>query len=155
MTEEVIDDEELLVFKRFPTEKQDQVRALVNYATLMGLTGKDLVSIGGKLDRLKAARERKHQEAVLDGMLEKVSPIGKDKKDYRNQIDPRRFDYTDGSGRKWRVEGLDWHGARVTSDSGVTKRVTLGSHYAVSGRNKFHLKQFLLHVYHGEIQLNF
>lgn len=57
-------DEEL-IFKRFPADKQDQVRGLVEYATLMGLTGKDLVSIGGKLDRIRANQDRKYRlEAV-------------------------------------------------------------------------------------------
>lgn len=58
-------DEETLFFKRFPKEKQDQIRGLVNYATLMGVTGKDLVSIGGKLDRLKASQEIKRNKEIL------------------------------------------------------------------------------------------
>lgn len=57
--------EEELFFKRFSKEKQDQVRGLVEYATLMGLTGKDLVSIGGKLDRLKAAGERRRNIEIV------------------------------------------------------------------------------------------
>jgi hypothetical protein len=72
---ETTDDEEL-IFKRFPDEKQDQVRALVNYATLMGLSGKDLVSIGGKLDRIKASRDRKHRLAIVQGFP--IEPIGHD-----------------------------------------------------------------------------
>lgn len=66
MTEVEINEEELL-FKRFPAEKQDQIRSLVNYATLMGLSGKDLVSIGGKLDRIKEANQRKHNIAIAQG----------------------------------------------------------------------------------------
>jgi hypothetical protein len=49
--------EEELLFKRFPADKQEQVRQLVAYAQLMGLDGKDLVSIGGKLDHIKASAE--------------------------------------------------------------------------------------------------
>jgi hypothetical protein len=70
-----MEDEEL-IFKRFAEDKQDQVRALVNYATLMGLSGKDLVSIGGKLDRIKASRERKQRTAIVQGY--QIKPIGKD-----------------------------------------------------------------------------
>lgn len=69
-------DEEELVFKRFPAEKQDQVRGLVNYATLMGLTGKDLVSIGGKLDRIKVSRERVRNRELVQTV--KIEPIHKD-----------------------------------------------------------------------------
>lgn len=159
MTDEVIqdttDDEELIVFRRFPKEKQDQVRALVNYATLMGLTGKDLVSIGGKLDRLKVAQEKKAREVILNEMMKQCDAIGKDKKDYRAQFDPRRFIYTDGTGRKWRVDNLDWYSARVTSDTGVSKRVKLVETYDISGRSKYDMKQFLLNLHFGFIQLNF
>jgi len=54
-------EEEELEFKRFPKEKQEQVRQLVAYANLMGLDGKDLVSIGGKLERLKSSNERRRR----------------------------------------------------------------------------------------------
>ena len=37
--------------KRFSKEKMQQVEQFIAYATLMGLTGEDLVSIGGKLTR--------------------------------------------------------------------------------------------------------
>ena len=37
--------------KRFTKEKMQQVEQLISYVTLMGLTGEDLVSIGGKMTR--------------------------------------------------------------------------------------------------------
>jgi len=77
-------EEEELVFKRFPAEKQEQVRGLVNYATLMGLDGKDLVSIGGKLDRMKLSRIKKSNIQVVESY--ECLPIGKDTK---NNIDSR------------------------------------------------------------------
>jgi len=60
-------EEKELIFRRFPKEKQDQVRGLVEYATLMGLSGKDLVSIGGKLDRIKEAQERERNLSIAQG----------------------------------------------------------------------------------------
>lgn len=44
---------------RFPADKQDQIEQLIAYAQLMGLTGADLVSIGGKMQReqIKARKE--------------------------------------------------------------------------------------------------
>jgi hypothetical protein len=147
-------DEEELVFKRFPPEKQDQVRGLVNYATLMGLTGKDLVSIGGKLDRIKASNEKRAREAVLVEMLARCTLIGKDKKDSWEQRNPRRFIYTDSSGRKWRVENLSYYGTKITSDTGTVVSVQFNQRYNVSrGRND--MKQLLLNIYDGHIQLNF
>ncbi len=59
-------DEKELIFRRFPAEKQDQVRGLVEYAMLMGLNGRDLVSIGGKLDRLKLITEREQNIRTIE-----------------------------------------------------------------------------------------
>ena len=72
-----MEDEDLLFFKRFPKEKQDQVRGLVEYATLMGLSGKDLVSIGGKLDRIKQAQEKIRNMEIVNGF--ECLPIGIDR----------------------------------------------------------------------------
>lgn len=159
MTEETVqtvtDEEELIVFRRFPKEKQDQVRALVNYATLMGLSGKDLVSIGGKLERLKVSQEKRAREVVLEELVKRCELIGRDRKDYRAMHDPNRFDYTDSTGRKWRIENIDWASARVTSDTGTTKRVRIIERYTISGRGRYDMKQFLLNVHYGNIQLNF
>jgi hypothetical protein len=60
-----MEDEIDIEFKRFSKEKQEQIRQLVAYTTLMGLTGKDLVSIGGKLERMKEAEERKRRLAIV------------------------------------------------------------------------------------------
>lgn len=54
--------------KRFSADKQDQVEALVSYATMLGLTGSDLVSIGGKMNRMQASAERKRNTEIVAGM---------------------------------------------------------------------------------------
>jgi hypothetical protein len=83
-------EDELLFFKRFPEEKQDQVRGLIEYVTLMGLTGKDLVSIGGKLDRIKLAQAKSANLAVVNSY--KCLPIGNDKNSsIRERLIDRRF----------------------------------------------------------------
>lgn len=155
MTEEFSVDEEQLFFRRFPAEKQDQVRQLVGYAMLMGLSGKDLVSIGGKLDRLKAAQEKKTMLAVLDEMMSRCTPIGKDAKKWKTMRDPNRFDYVDATGRKWKFENVDYYGARITSDAGVTQKLRLNNHYDVGRSSKYYMKQVLMNIHHGHFQLNF
>lgn len=76
-------DEDELVFRRFPAEKQEQVRGLVNYAMLMGLSGKDLISIGGKLDRLKQSAERRRNKEIVESFallpMDKGQPLQSDK----------------------------------------------------------------------------
>ena len=67
-------DEKELIFRRFPEDKQEQIRQLVAYTTLMGLSGTDLVSIGGKLNRI----EEKNQALYTfpDGKPEQAKYTG-------------------------------------------------------------------------------
>lgn len=156
MEQEVIDEEQLF-FRRFPAEKQDQVRGLVNYAMLMGLTGKDLVSIGGKLDRIAKNREAQQNREIVENIIAKQCRfIGKDQKDYKHQRDPRRWIYTDGNGLGWRFESVDYWGAKVTSlSTNVSKRVIFSRYPFGTSRVQYHMKNVMLAVYHGEIVLNF
>jgi hypothetical protein len=156
MSEETVEEEVLLSFKRFSAEKQDQVRALVNYATLMGLDGKDLVSIGGKLDRIKQKRERDRLRIVADELIKSCAPIGNDKKKQHHNNDLRRWNYVDGSGRKWTFTEADYWHVKVTSDTGVTKNFRNLDTYDV-GRTggKWTMKQVMLNVYEHKIMLNF
>ncbi len=143
-------DEEELVFKRFPAEKQDQVRGLVNYATLMGLTGKDLVSIGGKLDRIKLARDRVRNKELADSV--RIEPIGK--ASMSTTVDRFKIVTTSGtyhfqsSYNTWKVTSLktkvskshtpDWH------DFGTRARWQIRAQ-----------KSMLLDIATGTFQLNF
>jgi hypothetical protein len=64
------------VLKRFPEAKHAQVEQLIVYAKLMGLTGRDLVSIGGKMDREERARVIQENIGVINSF--ECLPIGKD-----------------------------------------------------------------------------
>lgn len=149
-------DEEELVFKRFPADKQDQVRQLVGYAMLMGLSGKDLVSIGGKLDRLKLAREKKANMEIIksfDCLL-----IGQDKNRHRKEeaLDERfRLKTTSGS---YSFEN-HYNGFKITSHNtkATVQHKVDGYDYAlgtVSWRRRARYGM-LLDISHGKIVLNF
>lgn len=60
-------EEKLIEFKRFPKDKQEQVRQFVAYAQMCGLSGKDIRSIGDKLDRERKAIERRQNMAIVKG----------------------------------------------------------------------------------------
>lgn len=154
--EQTVEEEVSLHFRRFSDEKQDQVRALVNYATLMGLDGKDLISIGGKLNRIKERREMERNRDIADEFVKSCKPVGKDSM-AKGGRDLRRWVYTDGTGRKWRFDESDYWTTKVTSDTGVTKRFRNLDRYDIS-RSSGHLwtiRQVMLNVHHGTIQLNF
>ena len=142
--------EEELFFKRFPEEKQDQVRQLVSFATLMGLTGKDLVSIGGKLDRIRAATERVRLRGIVNDMELKV-----------NKNDRGRYIsswYLISGGTKYFFKGDMW-GGTVTNTATKAKHEwhylskwhhELGS-FSVFGNSN--IPRIMLNVWDGSIPL--
>lgn len=146
---ESLDEEVLLEFKRFPAEKQEQVRGLVNYATLMGLTGKDLVSIGGKLDRIKVKQEITRNRAIVNGM--DVRPVGKDKDCNR------RWAWKSADGTLYHFTGGGWYDVVITNMSTKkSNRSSVPEHYPfgnfVLHRNR-QLPNVMLNVYHGQVKL--
>lgn len=66
--------------KRFPESKHEQILQVMNYLQMCGLSGRDIVSIGGWIDRAgandryQAARER--IQVYIDQKT--IRPIGKD-----------------------------------------------------------------------------
>ena len=81
-------------FKRFSEDKQEQIRQFVSYAQMMGLTGKDIRSIGDKLDRIRKTEERDRNRAIIAEY--ECLPIGDDKrhkthKTYFQQVLDARF----------------------------------------------------------------
>jgi hypothetical protein len=153
---DTIEEEVLLSFKRFSADKQDQVRALVNYATLMGLNGKDLMSIGGKLDRIAKRRDLERDIVIAEEMCKSCTLIGNDTKS-STMRDIRRWTYTDGAGRKWRFEDADYWQVRVVSDTGVKKRFRNLERYNIGRASaaSWNMKQTMLNVHNGIISLNF
>ena len=73
--------EEIFELKRFPKDKHEQIAGLVQYATLMGLSGRDLVSIGGKMDRDNVKKERARRLDICKSM---VMPLKGYKEAYPN-----------------------------------------------------------------------
>lgn len=52
---------------RFSADKQDLIEQFVEYAQLMGLSGRDLMAIGGKLDRESKKEIKKANMAIVKG----------------------------------------------------------------------------------------
>lgn len=145
-----LDDE--LYFRRFPPEKQDSIRALVSYTTLLGLDGKDLISIGGRLDRLKVKRERDNNRKIITDM--DIRPVGKDK-DMRN-----RWVYVQPDGARFYFDKPDYHEVRVRSgETGVTRWVTHPEYYDVSKVRSLlqhrYMAKIMLNIHFGHTKLNF
>jgi len=154
-------EEEQIFFKRFSKEKQEQVRGLVQYATLMGLSGKDLISIGGKLDRLKEQAERSRNIKIVEGYT--LIPIGADAKLPKDR-QQRQFNYRfklkyphgtynfeyDGGG--WRVTSLATKTVKHHSVNYWADNYALPRSFSYDKRRRCVM---LLDLHNGKFQLNF
>lgn len=150
MEHQDITEEVLLHFKRFPEEKQDQIRSLVNYSTLMGLTGKDLISIGGKLNRIDQKREIMFNRNTVESM--DIRPINKDK-DCRT-----RWAYRDGMGVLYHFEIAGYYRTVKVTNIQTKKvgKVYVNDNYdfgRYSFKNNRELPTVMLNVFHGKIRL--
>lgn len=151
LTEEV-----LLEFKRFAPEKQDQIRQLVSYATLMGLSGKDLISIGGKLDRVKERQQHEALVRIAEGYEAETKPVGRSKQEQESNR-WHKWRYVDANGVAWRFNTSSRWGCEVTNEStGKTKRFSLEEYFPKSrSSSKIYKFNALLNLHHGKIMLNF
>lgn len=153
-------EEEQIFFKRFSKEKQEQVRGLVQYATLMGLTGKDLISIGGKLDRLKESAERERNIKIAEGY--ELLPIGADAKLSKDRLQ-RQFNYRfklkyphgaynfeyDGD---WKVTSLATKVVKRHHVNYWSDEHSLPRSFSYDKRRRYAM---LLDIHNGKFQLNF
>lgn len=61
---------------RFSDARQLQVEQLISYAELLGLSGRDLVAIGGKMNRERAKAKKAANMEIVRGF--ECLPIGRD-----------------------------------------------------------------------------
>jgi len=146
-------EEAELLFKRFPVDKQEQVRQLVAYAQLMGLDGKDLVSIGGKLDRIKAAAEYKRNRSLVETSFTFLN-IGRDSGDYA--LNTRWRIKTMGGSYSFEARGWDMYRVKSNRTGAVREhRVTADYSLGTGDYYKRHRYAVMLDVANGILPLNF
>lgn len=145
--------EEELLFKRFPAEKQEQVRQLVAYAQLMGLNGKDLVSIGGKLDRIKASAEYRRNKSLVESTFIFLN-IGRDRGEYA--LNNRWRIKTDSGSYTFTALGRDVY--RVKSNkTGAVRDHRVTNDYSLGTGDYYKRRRYavMLDVCNGLLPLNF
>lgn len=146
-------EEAELLFKRFPVDKQEQVRQLVAYAQLMGLDGKDLVSIGGKLDRIKASAEYKRNKSLVESSFEFLY-VGRDTDEYH--LNNRWRIKTAGGSYTFTAQGWDVY--RIKSNrTGTTIDHRVSTDYSLGSGDYYKRRRYavMLDVCNGIIPLNF
>ena len=135
--------------KRFSKDKHEQLEQLLSWCELAGITGKDLISLGGHIDRMQKTEQRDRNLEIVRGY--QLDKIGDDSNIYERD----RFSIKSVNGRyRFDGEGYDW--VKVTSyTSKKAMRFPL-PHYDV-GRihwRKAWVSRAVLAVHEGKIVLN-
>ena len=142
--------EQDLTFRRFSPEKQDQIRQLVAYTTLLGLTGNDLISIGGRLERLTRSREVRQNRELAQEHYDKLTQVWQNSRSYG-----KKFIYDTFRDIKYTIETDHWLGVNLTNNkSGKSKRQTMKSY--MTGTGSKGLKYLVaINIHHGHVDVNF
>jgi hypothetical protein len=141
--------------KRFPESKHEQIRQLMSYIEMCGVSGRDLVSIGGYIDRraasdrYQAAKER--VKAFIDQKT--ICPIGYNTED---QL-ANRFKYRGITGNYNFVRN-GWSSWEVTSLKTKIKKTINTSNRSWPSHVRWGQREFydmVLDIADGNVQLNF
>lgn len=122
---------------------------------MCGVSGKDLVSIGGYIDRQRVSERYRAAQARVNEYIEQgtICPIGADRKD---QV-VNRFKYK-GINGNYNFDTDGWsHWSATSTKTKVKKRVTVTSRDWPSHVNwtKRQFYDLVLDLAEGNIQLNF
>jgi hypothetical protein len=134
--------------KRFNKDKHEQLEQLIAWCTLMGLEGKDLVSLGGHLDRAKKSAEAKSNTELANSI--KFDSVGGDT-EMRNKWSTKN---THG---RYTFEEATWGRVNITSNKTKIRR-TFNLQYYELGRASWRTRarlQSALNIIHGNIVLDF
>lgn len=135
--------------KRFSQQQHDQLEQLLAWCQLMGLTGKDLVSLGGHIDRMQAAERKEKCKNIVNSF--NIKPVGKDR-----AIEHRFSIKTIHGQFRFSSDGFDW--VEVFSYVTKDKRRYALPYYTDIGQmhwRKRWIHRALLAVHDGTIKLDF
>lgn len=137
---------------RFSKDKQEQLEQFVAYAQLMGLSGRDLVAIGGKIEREQAKQRKLANMEVIRSF--ECLPIGADTP---HDLD-RRFKLKTTAGA-YNFEDDGWSRWEVTSLKTKAKKTHHVDVYDYDlPKTDWRTRQryaVLLDIANGQLQLNF
>ena len=150
---------EEIQFKRFSKDKQEQIKQFVAYAQFMGLSGKDIRSIGDKLDRMRKADEKRTNLQIIDTHFQCLA-IGDDAKARGKALEENldeRFKLKTANGTyNFQRDYGNWKVTSLTTKKIMSLRCSvfeyeLGQTYW--GRT--YRYSLLLDIYYGKVKLDF
>ena len=148
----MIEDQDEIIFRRFSEAKQPQVRQLVGWARLLGLTGRDLVSIGGKLDRATAQQELRRNKEIALSMWHRVTYISHSHIEYHDPDSDNRYEIKVGHKSYYSFDGetVDVWGGSTKEPKFTTH--DLKSYHCGASRCRW-IYRVLVNIHYGDLKL--
>jgi hypothetical protein len=136
--------------KRFDKEKHDQLEGLLQWCQLMGLTGKDLVSLGGHIDRAQKTEDAKKNRTLAESIV--FTPVGQNDMQMSN-----KWSTKNANGDRYVFESASWQRVSVTSAKTKVRKIFNLEYYELGriGWQKRDRYQSALNLVNGKIVLNF
>lgn len=149
------DTSKMRFLRRFPESKHEQIQQLMSYIQLCGVTGKDLVSIGGYLDRSRKSETYRQAKERVDTYIRDgiISAVGKDSPDQM----PNRFKYN-GIDGVYRVDNDGWNRWNITSSSTKVQKIVQPTQHDWPSHLRWGKRQFydvVLDIADGKLKLDF
>lgn len=145
-----------ITFKRFPENKQEQIRQFVAYAQMCGLSGKDIRSIGDKLDRERKAVERRQNMEIVKGF--ECLNIGEDAKlsDKKYRLNDRFKLKTATGAYNFKYDYYGYQVTSLTTNKKVNHKTDLWA-YELPTKSYDEITRYatLLDIAFGKLKLNF
>ena len=145
--------------KRFPESKQEQIRQLMGYISLLGVSGKDLISIGGYIERSKKKEQAEHLRDIA--MSYKPQHIRGDAPSRTNLCRRFKIEYQGQwyvfemeSYRHWKITSRRT-GKRISYNPSWHEWGTWTQRRGYTARLELNMYDVLLDVHDGRLQLNF
>jgi hypothetical protein len=134
-------------FRRFDAEKQEQIQQLIGWARLLGLTGRDLISIGGKLDRATAQQELRRNKEIALGMWNRVKWIGVANIEYHDPDSDNWYEIK----RSFVTETVDVRCLSAPKETKFTNQDLKSYHCGASWRRWIY--RVLVNIHYGDLKL--
>jgi hypothetical protein len=134
--------------KRFDPNKHQQLEEFIAWVRMMGLTGRDLISLGGQMDRMDVRDQALQNRAIVEGM--QLDPVGSD----RSVNDRWTIKTING---RYRFD-VDYHSVYITSYKTKKRHVWHCSNDYELGKMHWRKRtkyEVMLDWHHGKLLLNF
>lgn len=109
---------------RWPKEKQEQVKQLLSYAEMCGLTGKDLVSLGSHMDRQLTMSNSRMLMSQVHAMPITVADALGTRPWYEQKWWYMNWTITAKNGGRYIISPGDFMRFNCRSESGETRKIT-------------------------------